>query len=356
MPLLSILTVTPLRPTALLLNIRNPDAEFTVVGANVIKSITLSLGFSENGKVAPDTVNPVPLIVGGPIVIGASPVEVSITGRVAFDPTITSPKFNVTGLIFSSGLVRATPMVIRLMAIPLRLKASLLIMSVPTDGLGILGAAVTFRFKASPGFSVRGKVAPDTVYSSPLIADEVIVNGAVPAEITVTGSVIVDPTATLPKLRLVVLILSCAFVRATPVLLRKIVILGVLGELLIRVRVPIATPVLKAAACTSIVTLCRGLRISGKLAPDTLNPTPIVVAEMMTTGDIPIAVTVTGNVVVDPRGTSPNRRVVGLTDRSSLPGAGAYPDLVLNCPEGTASFSIAPSEGRRSLIAGLFAA
>ncbi len=51
--------------------------------------------------------------------------------------------------------------------------------------------------------SVRGKVAPDTVKPAPLTDAELIVTAADPVEVSVTGSVALDPTATLPKLRVV---------------------------------------------------------------------------------------------------------------------------------------------------------
>jgi len=49
---------------------------------------------------------------------------------------------------------------------------------------------------------VSGKVAPDTVKSIPLVFTEWIVTALVPVEVSVTGSVEVVPTVTLPKVRL----------------------------------------------------------------------------------------------------------------------------------------------------------
>jgi hypothetical protein len=48
---------------------------------------------------------------------------------------------------------------------------------------------------------VTGKVAPDTVKPVPLIAAELIVTGAVPVEVNVTGSVDAMFTVTLPNAR-----------------------------------------------------------------------------------------------------------------------------------------------------------
>src|SRR5579862_4106212 len=49
---------------------------------------------------------------------------------------------------------------------------------------------------------MRGKVEPGTLNPAPLIVTEWMVNGTVPVESTVTGNIAVDPTATLPKLKL----------------------------------------------------------------------------------------------------------------------------------------------------------
>ena len=95
-----------------------------------------------------------------------------------------------------------------------------------------------------------GNVAPATANSALLIVVEVIVNGAVPVEVTLTGNVAVDPTVTLPKLRLFGLTVSCGLPRAIPVLVRLIVIVGFAEELLLTVSVPVIAPILRAAACT----------------------------------------------------------------------------------------------------------
>ena len=95
-----------------------------------------------------------------------------------------------------------------------------------------------------------GNVAPATANSALLIVVEVIVNGAVPVEVTLTGSVAVDPTVTLPKLRPFGLTVSCGLPRDIPVLVRPIVTIGFAEELLLTVSVPVIAPILRAAACT----------------------------------------------------------------------------------------------------------
>ena len=58
------------------------------------------------------------------------------------------------------------------------------------------------------GFRVTGKVTPDTVKPVPVDAAELMVTGAVPVEVNVTGSVDAVFTPTLPNARLAGLIVN----------------------------------------------------------------------------------------------------------------------------------------------------
>ena len=84
---------------------------------------------------------------------------------------------------------------------------------------------------------MTGKAAPDIVKAVPLIVAELMVNGAVPVEYKVSGSVAEEPSSTVPKLRLVALTVSCG---ATPSLVRPTVIPKCLTALLLIVSVPVA--------------------------------------------------------------------------------------------------------------------
>lgn len=317
------LTVIPLCLTALLLIVSVPAALLAAFGANMTLSVTACLGFSVIGKVTPDTVNPAPLITRELIVSGPVPLEVSVTGSVAVVPTFTLPKFRLPGLIASCGLVCPTPMLITRIAILLCLIALLLIRSAPVAVPAALGVDVTLIVTVCLGFSVTGKVAPDTA-NSPLIACELIVNGPVPVEVTVTGNVAVDPTLTLPKFRLVGLTDSCGIVRDTPVPVRRITVDGVAEELLLMVSVPVIAPVVKAADRTSSVAPCLGFKVRGNFTPDTLNPAPLIVTELIVNGDVPVDVTVNGNVAAAPTVTLPKLRLATLTARSAVPAAAAF--------------------------------
>ena len=103
---------------------------------------------------------------------------------------------------------------------------------------------------------MTGKVAPDSENPVPAIAPELIVNGAVPVEVIVTGSVAIEPTVTLPKLRLVELTKSWGFSRAIPVVVKRITVDGFVEESVLSVRVPVASPVVRAVDCILSVTFC----------------------------------------------------------------------------------------------------
>jgi hypothetical protein len=75
------------------------------------------LGFRVTGKLAPEMVKPVPLMVTALMVTGAVPVEVSVRGCVDEEPTVTLPKLRLAGLTVSCGVVAAaSPVPLRLIA------------------------------------------------------------------------------------------------------------------------------------------------------------------------------------------------------------------------------------------------
>ena len=103
--------------------------------------------------------------------------------------------------------------------------------------------------------SVTGKVAPESVKPVPARAAALIVTGAVPDEVSVTGSVAVEFTATLPKDSAVVLKSNCAVVVATvPVPLSWTTVVPPVDELLLTVNCPDAPPAVVGLNFTGSVT------------------------------------------------------------------------------------------------------
>ena len=78
-----------------------------------------------------------------------------------------------------------------------------------------------------------------------------------------------------------------------PVPLRLITPIGFDEELLVKVRAPVTAPVAGGSKLTISVADCPRLRVSGKLAPDMLNPAPVTVAALMVSGAVPEEVNVT---------------------------------------------------------------
>jgi hypothetical protein len=104
----------------------------------------------------------------------------------------------------------AVPVPVRAMtAVPL-VEEVLWIVSWPVTAPAAAGSNCTFTVADWVGFRVTGKVAPDIVKPVPLRVAELMVTGAVPVEVNVTGSVDAVFTVTLPNARLVGLIVNVA--------------------------------------------------------------------------------------------------------------------------------------------------
>lgn len=160
----------------------------------------------------------------------------------------------------------------------------------------------------------------------PLTVAELIVSGPVPLDVTVTFSIELDPTATLPKFRAIGLTVSCGSAAATPVLARLTTAVEFVEELLLIVSDPATAPVVIGAACTFSVTDFCGLSVSGKVAPLTVKPAPLTVAEEIVTAAVPVEVSVTGSIALDPTVTLPKFRLAGLTESVAVPEAAADPE------------------------------
>src|ERR1700688_1579424 len=81
--------------------------------------------------------------------------------------------------------------------------------SCPVAAPVAVGSNCTSNVTATLGFKVTGNVAPDIVKPVPLSVPELMITGAVPVEVNVTGSVDAVFTVTLRNARLAVLIVNC---------------------------------------------------------------------------------------------------------------------------------------------------
>jgi len=206
------LTTAVLLVDELLWIVSCPVAAPVAVGSNCTSSVTAWVGFKVTGNVAPDIVKPVPLRVPELMVTGAPPVEVNVRGCVDVVFTVTLPNVRLAALIVSCGLDTAglvsVPVPLRLTtAVPL-VDELLWIVICPVAAPAAVGSNCTFNVTDWVGFKVTGNVAPDIVKPVPVSAPELMVTGAVPVEVNVTGSVFGVFNVTLPNVKLDALTVS----------------------------------------------------------------------------------------------------------------------------------------------------
>ena len=79
---------------------------------------------------------------------------------------------------------------------------------VPVAGPAMVGSNCTARVTARPGLNVTGNVAPDIVKAGPLNAADVMMTGAVPVELKVSGCVTGVLIVALPNEMLLELVVS----------------------------------------------------------------------------------------------------------------------------------------------------
>ena len=189
----------------------------------------------------------------------------------------------------------------------------LLIVICPVAATAVVGLNCTCSVTACVGFSVTGKLPPTIVKPAPEIEAEFTVTGDVPVDVSVNGCVVAVFTVTLPKLRLAALTVNCGFVAAVPVPLNATTAVPPLDESLLIVIWPVAAPAVVGLNCTCSVTACVGFSVTGKLPPTIVKPAPVIEAEFTVTAEVPVDVSVNGNVVAVFTVTLPKLRLPALT-------------------------------------------
>jgi ABC-type amino acid transport system permease subunit len=187
--------------------------------------------------------------------------------------------------------------------------ALLLMVRVPAEAPAVFGSNVTCNVSEDPGFNDTGKVLPDTAKPVPETPAPFTVTGPVPADLSVMVSVAVLFTVTLPKLRLVALVVSRGTSVATPVPLRLTVIAL---ALLPMVRVPAEAPAVFGSNVTCNVSDTPGFNVTGNVLPDTVYPVPETPAPFTLTGAVPEDLSVMVSVAVLFTVTLPKLRLVAL--------------------------------------------
>jgi hypothetical protein len=130
----------------------------------------------------------------------------------------------------------------------------LLIVRLPVSDPLAVGANWTCSVSDCPGFNVAGRLAPTREKPVPETDAELTVTAAVPDDESVNDCTPEAFTATLPKLNVLALKVSCGVVvAAVPVPLNDTVFVLPVDELLRIVRLPVSDPLAFGANCTCSV-------------------------------------------------------------------------------------------------------
>jgi hypothetical protein len=168
------------------------------------------------------------------------------------------------------------------------------------------------------------------VKPEPVIVAELIVTGEVPVDVNVSDCVVGVLKVTLPKLKLAALTVNCGLGAAVLVPLRVTCAADPVDESLLIVIWPLAVPVAVGRNCTCNVIDCVGFKVAGRFPPTIAKPTPVIVAELTVTGEVPVEVKVSDCVVEVFTVTLPKLRLAALTANCGL-GAAVLVPLRVTC-------------------------
>jgi hypothetical protein len=226
----------------LLLMVTCPLATPVTSGLNCTWSVIDCLGFNTTGRFPPETVKPAPLIVAEVMVTGEVPVDISVSGFVVDESTVTFPKFRLAVLSESCGAAAAIPLPLRDTTAASLSRESLLTVIFPFSTPVDVGLNCTWSVIDLPGLSTAGKPLPETAKSVPLIVAVVTVTGEFPVDVRVKGRVVGEPTVTPPKFRLAALIESWGAADMLPVPCNETVAAFPFDASLLIVSCPFAAP------------------------------------------------------------------------------------------------------------------
>jgi hypothetical protein len=220
----------------------------------------------------------------------------------------------------------------------------LLIVSWPVAAPAVVGSNCICSVAVCAGFSVNGKLPPTVVKPAPVIAAALMVTADVPVDVSVTVWIVAVFNATLPKLRLAVLTVSCGFA-ATPVPLKATIAVLLVDELLPIVNCPATAPPVVGRNCICKVSDWLGFSVTGKLPATMVKLAPAIEAELTVTADVPVDVSVTAWVVAEFTVTLPKLKLAVLTVNWGFAAAVPVPLkdttavlfvdellLIVNCP------------------------
>jgi hypothetical protein len=259
-----------------------------------------------SGKVAPDTVNPVPLTVAELIVSAAVPLEVSVRDCVDGEFTDTFPNAMLLALRLSVGVPGFNCKANFAEALP-ALAVSVAVCVVLTADIVAENAALV---APAATVAVVGTVTAELLLAR-LTANPPL--GAAPFSVTVQLSV---PAPVIEELEQ-----ESELSVAMPVPLRATLAVPPEEALLEIVSDPVAAPARVGSNCAVSVAVWFGFSVTGNVAPDTLKPVPLTVAELIVSAAVPLEVSVSDCVEAVFRLTFPNERLLAL---NAIVGTAAF--------------------------------
>jgi hypothetical protein len=238
------------------------------------------------------------------------PVLVSVTVWLLLPPAFTFPKFKLVGLAVST-IVAATPPPLSAIVVG-ELGVLLTRETLPVADPATVGAKLTLNVVLCPAANVNGGIRPLVLKPAPetLICEMLTLE--LPVLVSVAVWLLLPPTFTFPKFKLVGLAIS-TIVAATPLPLSAIVV-GELGALLTSEMLPETLPAAAGAKAAVKLDPCPGLSVKGTIKLLVLKPLPETVACEIVKLAVPELLIVRLALLLLPIFTVPNESCCGLTE------------------------------------------
>lgn len=183
--------------------------------------------------------------------------------------------------------------------------------SVPVAVPELLGVNFTVKDAVLPAAMVTGNDIPLTL-NSELVVVAPATTMLDPEAVSVAAIVLLDPTATLPRVAVVGETASVPVASPVP---DKGTVSVLVAALEVRTKLPVSVPAAVGSNLTVKVTLCDASRVKGTVMPVSLNPVPLVLAEEMVTAALPTLLTVSVTLLALPDFTVPKFTLVRLAER-----------------------------------------
>jgi hypothetical protein len=297
-PVRLIAAVVPLELLLLLVMVSVPATAPAAVGSNLTLNTVVCPGLRVSGKVVPETVKPVPVIVGALMVTERLPAEPKVRDCVVGVFSTTLPKATVVALV------------VRVRVAAKSWSATVLEMP-PSEAVRVAVPAVrldqfTVAVKLADAAPAATETVAGTVTAVLLLARVTVEPPVAAATLTVTVQTsVVEPV-------------TDKFAQVTPVILGipvpvRVIAVLVPAELLLlleMVNAPVTAPAAVGSNLTVKAVVCPGFNVTGKVVPVTVNPAPVIVGALMVRGRFPVELKVSVFVTAVVTPSLPNAKVV----------------------------------------------